>query len=487
MKNTDADQANDPVAGFLTSSMSRSSGKTVVSMGLAATLSDDGHHVQCFKKGPDYIDPIWLARASHRPCFNLDPILQTSTELDDTFHRERRGASTIICEGSQGLHDGLLEDWTDSNASLARRLGLPVVLVIDATGMNRTVAALVNGLVEFDTNVKFNGIILNRVKTDRHERKLRQVIEGHTPLRVLGAIPNCESLHIAEAELGLLPAQAHGAVDLKIARIAREVRLNCDVDAIAGERRSLENNDSNRATTVTTSHTKTSSASPRRKVAIARDEAFQFYYEDDLAKLAARGIELFDVSPLHDDFPDNLDGLIIGGGFPERFANLLAANTGFRRDLRLAVDAGLAVRAECAGLMYLCRSIIVKQTDYPMCNVLDAVVTLQDRPVGRGYMRLESMSCGTTGTAIDDPTAFNAHEFHHSRIVFDEEPDYAYRVTRGHGTDGIHDGVVLENVIASYAHFRNTNATPWIDWFIAQLDGKSYAPNRHIVESSQHV
>jgi len=212
-------------SGYLISSMSRSSGKTVISIGLAAAVRGEGFAVQCFKKGPDYIDPLWLGRASQRSCFNLDPIIQSPEELQNAFRQNLSDASLVLVEGSQGLHDGLKQDWSDSNAYLSRQLNLPVMLVIDAVGMNRTVAALINGLVEFDEDVKFAGVILNRINSGRHEQKLRQAIEGHTSLSVVGAVPNCSSLHIEERQLGLVPAPAHGAVDLKIEKIARQLRV----------------------------------------------------------------------------------------------------------------------------------------------------------------------------------------------------------------------------------------------------------------------
>jgi len=455
-------------------------------MGLAAAITAEGYAVQCYKKGPDYIDPLWLARASKRRCFNLDPVLQSTVELENTFNRYRDDSAMVLVEGSQGLHDGLKEDWTDSNASLSRQLGLPVLLVIDARGMNRTVAALVNGLVEFDVDVEFAGLILNRVKSVRHERKLRQVIESHTRLSVLGAVPSCRSLEIEERELGLVPAPAHNAVDLKIERVADQLRQHCDLNCILDELVSTKDhtNAHNDAPAAVTVNVKTDvdveSGSDswhrntmRRRVAVARDAAFQFYYDDDLERLAARGIELINVSPLHDDFPDNIDGLLIGGGFPERYAEALAANTRFRRGLRRAVAQGLAVRAECAGFMYLCRSLILGSDEYPMCHVFEAAVHMQDKPIGRGYMHVQCLSSPLTELPAtlsddDDVSRFNAHEFHHSQI-------------------GNHDGVLLHNVVASYAHFRHTLDTPWVDWFLAQLDGEHPATHIKAEVSSQHV
>jgi len=222
-------------------------------------------------------------------------------------------------------------------------------------------------------------------------------------------------------------------------------------------------------------------------VAVARDEAFQFYYQDDLAALAARGVSLIDVSPIHDDFPDNVDGILLGGGFPERYAMKLAANEKFRTGLRRAASKGLAVRAECAGLMYLCRSLTVDRVDYEMCNVIDATVQIQEKPVGRGYMHLDWVSTPTSEQDIDGISRFNAHEFHHSEIHFDRPPRFAFRVLRGHGTDGVNDGVLIHNVIASYAHFRHTQNTPWIDWFMAQLAGNNLPQYGQIFENIEHV
>jgi len=181
----------------------RSSGKTTLSMGLARALRDRGYPVQCFKKGPDYIDPMWLASASGRPCYNIDPWMQSAAEMQATFNRG--GHSLRLIEAAMGVHDGLCEEGSDSSAGIARALNVPVILVINCKGMHRTAAALLAGITAFDPQVNFSGVILNRVSTSRHEAKLRFAIEQHTDLRVYGAIGQHPAINIDERELGLLP------------------------------------------------------------------------------------------------------------------------------------------------------------------------------------------------------------------------------------------------------------------------------------------
>ena len=184
--------------------------------------------VQVFKKGPDYIDPFWLGIASGRPCYNLDPYVQSRSELQSTFSRHAANKSVSLVEGTMGLHDGLAADGADSNAAIARELGLPVLLVVDCRGMHRTVAALLNGLCQFDAKVAFAGVILNRVRTERHAAKLRDAIDCHTDLRVLGCIEDHSNASIVERELGLTPAQEHGASEAQVETIADLLQASCD-------------------------------------------------------------------------------------------------------------------------------------------------------------------------------------------------------------------------------------------------------------------
>lgn len=451
---------------------SRSSGKSIITIGIAAAARRAKLPIRCFKKGPDFIDPLWLAKASGRSCINLDPILQQSSEVTKTFSRWQSTDGFNLVEGSMGLHDGLIEDFSDSNASLAAQLQLPVLLVVDASGMNRTVASIVRGLVEFDSRVSFKGVILNRIKSSRHEQKLCDAITEHTDLSVLGTVPESPRLRIDERELGLVPAPGLENADVIVEAVADLVANSCELDEIFGDTTSDPH-----AESISRAESPMLSQGARWRVAIAKDEAFQFYYADDLEELASRGVELVECSPLEDPFPTEIDGLLIGGGFPERYAHRLHENRAFLQGLSEAAESGVAIRAECAGLMVLCRSIRVDGETYSMAGVIDGSIEMQKKPVGRGYMCLQAN--GHNGWIKNplgsDQTApvskFNAHEFHHSLLTLnsDHHYDFEYQVKRGHGIDGSVDGLRLNNVVASYAHFRNTVKTPWVDGFVDQL------------------
>jgi len=347
--------------GYFISAPWRSSGKTMLSLGLARAARQRSLVVQTFKKGPDYIDPLWLSAASDRPCFNLDPYLQSDAELAATFDSHLAEAAVVLVEGTMGLHDGLHSDGSDSNAAIAKRLRLPTLLIVDCRGMHRTVAALVNGVCAFDPALNIAGVVLNRVRSSRHGEKLERAIREHTDVTLHGMLPETPSIQISEQELGLLPAPEHSSCGNSVDRVACLLSDHCDLDSLFQAPSIVAT-----IASVKTLTAPTPTQSTGITIGIARDAAFHFYYQDDLDTLRERGVTLLSISPLQDDFPTHLDGLIIGGGFPERYANELAANVGFRDGLRQAIADGLAVHAECAGLMYLCRTIKQGESVYPM-------------------------------------------------------------------------------------------------------------------------
>ena len=522
----------------------RSSGKTTLTVGLARAARHRHLNVQCFKKGPDYIDPQWLASASGCACYNLDPHLQTSDELTSTYTQHRTGANVTLVEGAQGLHDGLHDDCSDSNASIAQLLNLPVLLTFDARGMNRTLAALINGLQSFDPNVVYSGIIVNRVRSSRHFQKIDATIRQYTDFNLIGSLPESDDIALLEKNLGLVPALECNESQQIIEATADLLESNCDLDTLfadtvagrssnvapinaelivaatsAAETTAAQTRASEKIaagiTVTQTTFSETShkfvcnehrtqsdtiftpnaaSANRSLRIGLAYDEAFHFYYQDDLNVLHKRGVEIVKVSPLRDKFPDALDGLVIGGGFPERYAHKLSENIDFRQRLAHAVEQGLAVHAECAGLIYLCRSIRQNDDVFSMAGCINADVELLERPVGRGYMRLKAcesenrplpgspaavMTGLPTGSPSDSSTGLTeqgcllAHEFHHSKVTFDTAPEFIYHVERGYGIDGCHDGVRINNVQATYAHFRHTSNTPWVDWLLGRISNGS--------------
>ncbi len=445
---------------FLISAAHKSSGKTTLSLGLAAALRKRGLSVQTFKKGPDYIDPIWLGLAAGRPCRNLDFYLQPHHELLDTFARHAATADAALVEGNKGLYDGLDLSGSNSNAALAQLLGLPVVLVLDARGMTRGIAPLILGYQAFDPGIRIVGVILNRLGGTRHEAKLRAVIEHYTDVPVLGAVLENTELTIVERHLGLMPANETAVAEARIAAIARTVSGQVDIDRLL-------------QVTATDQPLRPRSApqpvaaGPIIRLGIARDAAFGFYYADDLDALRQAGAELVPFSPIADAQLPEVDALFIGGGFPECFMRELEANTGMRESVRRAIEAGLPAYAECGGLMYLARSLAWRGEKREMAGVIPADVVMHDKPVGRGYVRLAPTGNHPWVPPDAHPDEIPAHEFHYSSLEnLDPALRFAYEVKRGHGTDGRHDGVVYKNLLASYTHLRSAGSCSWAARFV---------------------
>ena len=459
---------------WLVSAAHRSSGKTTVSIGLCRALRRRGRSVQPFKKGPDYIDPMWLTLAAGRACRNVDPHLAGWEELGASFLRHAAGADIGLVEGNLGLHDGMAADGSDSNAAVADRLGLPVVLVLDARGTSRGIAPLVLGYQAFEPRVRIAGVILNRVGGSRHEARLRDALERYTDVPVLGALGENPRLAMVERHLGLVPSNEAGEAQRVVETLADAVDDGVDLDALlgatAGEPASTIATAAASARRDTWPQAAAPAASARddaapMRIGIAQDEAFGFYYADDLDALRAAGAELVTFDTLRDATLPDVDGLFIGGGFPEVLAARLAANAPLRRALRERIEAGLPVYAECGGLMYLARSITWRAERHEMVGAIPADVVMHDRAVGRGYVALqETEAFPWPGGPID---SVRGHEFHHSALE-NVAPDlrFAYRVKRGHGIDGTRDGIVHRNVLASYAHLRSVGGNRWPQRFV---------------------
>jgi cobyrinic acid a,c-diamide synthase len=457
---------------FLISAAHKSSGKTSVSIGLCAALARRGARVQPFKKGPDYIDPLWLGQASGHACHNLDFQVQSPNEIDALFRRHAAGADVVLVEGNKGLHDGLDVAGSDSNAALARQLGLPVVLVLDVRGTIRGVAPLLLGYRQFDPDVKIAGVILNFVGGPRHEGKLRAVIERYVDLPVFGTIQRDAALTIGERHLGLVPANEAAAAGTLIARLAEALEAQVDIDALLAA--------SSAAPLSAPPPAPPGSAQAARpvRIGIARDRAFGFYYPGDLEALAAAGARLVPIDTLADRRLPPLDGLFIGGGFPETALDELEANRELRAALRAALAGGLPAYAECGGLMYLARSIRWGERRAEMVGAVPADVVMNARPVGRGYVRLVETGAGPWAAHSDGdtPGTFNAHEFHYSHLEgLPADARYAYRVLRGHGIDGTHDGLVAGNLLACYTHLRDVAGNHWAARFVDFVRRCAYA------------
>ncbi len=454
------------------------SGKTTVSLGLCAALSARGLAVQPFKKGPDYIDPSWLSEAAGRSCCSLDPFFHhDGGALVDAFVSGSAGADIALVEGNHGLYDSLAEDGSGSTAALARQLDAPILLVINAARMGRSAAAMVHGYLTFEPSTPIAGVILNNVARGRHESKMRQAIEQHCGVPVLGALPRDEGLAIPDRHLGLVPRSEqqlrseHDGLLPAFDACRQVVERHLDVSAIlriAQEAPALPRPLS--LSPIPCSQFLIPSPRSPVPIAIFRDAAFTFYYPENLAALEAAGAELVYVDALRDRELPRADALVIGGGFPEMFMAELSANEAMRRAVREAATAGLPIYAECGGLMYLSRRIIWGEQSAEMVGVLPCDVEMTGRPQGHGYV--EAVVDG------DNPffpvgSALRGHEFHNSRLVHvGEGMRTAYRLTRGNGMgddlegskgsrDGGRDGLVLATVLASYTHLHAAGAPGW--------------------------
>ncbi len=447
----------------------KSSGKTTVSIGLCAAIKQRGNIVQSFKKGPDYIDPYWLAQATGRNCYNLDFYTMEREEILCLMQHKSQGADISLIEGNKGLYDGLDLDGSNSNAALATLTKTPVILVLNARGMTRGIAPLILGYQAFDKNVLIKGVILNRLGGSRHESKLRNVIEHYTDVEVVGAIHNDQRFDIDERHLGLVPGHEDPFCTQKIQLLADAVNDQVNLDAvlnIAGQAAELP-------AVETSIEVKTNQQDkiqqPHIKLGLVRCSAFGFYYPDDLQALQDAGAELIEIDPcLQTELPD-IDALFIGGGFPETHMNELEANQGLRTAIKSAIDNGLPTYAECGGLMYLARSIQWNKKVCQMVGCIDTDIIMEKTPQGRGYVQLqETANSPWPKLASQTPDAIiNAHEFHYSRFkTVDKNVQFAFDVKRGTGINGKSDGYIYKNLLANYTHQRNTWNNPWAQRFI---------------------
>ena len=449
---------------LLVSAAHKSSGKTTITVGLCAALSAQGLVVQPFKKGPDYIDPMWLGQASGRACFNLDPYLMTPGQITDCFIHHSTDSDISIVEGNKGLYDGLALDGSNSNAALAHLLDLPVVLVLDARGMTRGIAPLILGYQAFDARIRIAGVILNQLGGARHESKLRAVIEHYTDVQVLGAIGHDPRLAVVERHLGLMPNHELDDAALRVRAMGELIGSQVDLSRviqIAGSASAPVPPPASMSVTL-------EPAQPRVRIGVARDKAFGFYYPDDLLALEQAGADIVPIDTLCDTDLPPMDGLFIGGGFPEMFMSELQANTALRSSIKTAIEADLPVYAECGGLMYLARTLRWKDAVYDMVGALPADVVMHERPVGRGYVELALTADAPWPSAQGaNPTVLRGHEFHYSSLE-NMAPDlkFAYQVRRGYGADGQRDGLVYRNVLASYAHLRSGAGSDWAAQFV---------------------
>jgi cobyrinic acid a,c-diamide synthase len=427
------------------------SGKTTITAGLIAALAGRGLTVAPFKCGPDYIDPSYHALAAGRPCHNLDAWLVPEAQIPGVLSRRSLGADLALIEGVMGLFDGYAgDDDTGSSAHIARLTQTPVVIILDVRAMARTAAALVAGLRDFDPRIRVAGVICNQVGSPRHAQMLARAIEDGIGLPVLGALSREEAITLPERHLGLVPTAEPGRWQAWLDEVRARVEAGVDLDRLLELARAVpalsEGQDT--ACCPLTPDPRL----PTPVIAVARDEAFSFLYEENLDLLRDAGAEIAFFSPLRDKaLPDGTGALYLGGGFPELYAAQLSANTSLLTAIRGAAARGLPIYAECGGLMYLTEAVVdVEGVAHPMLGLL----------LGRSAMTPRLTLGYRTVRATGDSWLWRAgetvrgHEFHYSTwerrpeeldMLYTCLPD-AFRPDEH--PEGAHDA----NVLASYVH-----------------------------------
>jgi len=442
---------------MIISALKGGSGKTILSIGVIGAWKQQGKTVIPFKKGPDYIDAGWLALAAGQPCYNLDSFLLDQNQLLKSFVRHAIPSGISVVEGNRGLYDGIDLKGSTSTAELSKLLGLPVVLCLDCTKSTRTMAAVLLGCLHFDADVSIQGVVLNRVAGSRHEKILRISIEHHCGIPVIGAIPAMDS-QFPERHMGLVPTQEHDWAAESVNAVSRVVKACLDMSKLEEiAHQALPIN-----APVYSSIERTELVSVEKpRIGIIRDSAFQFYYPENLEALILEGAELVFLSPLTQQHLPYLDALYIGGGFPETHARILAENACFRSELKNLAEEGLPIYAECGGLMYLGKEIVLEDAAYPMVGVLPVVFGLSPKPKGHGY----------TIVTVDGKNPFypegmeiRGHEFHYSWVAsFEETADcrLVFSMKRGAGFLNHRDGVCYKNILATYTHIHASGTPEW--------------------------
>jgi len=446
------------------------SGKTIASIAVICGWRKKGFSLTAFKKGPDFIDSAWLKEATGQPCYNLDTFLMAEKTVVQSFIQRTRGETGAVIEGNRGLFDGVDEKGSHSTASLAKLLKTPLILVIDCTKATRTIAALVLGCQKMDPQLKIKGLILNQIAGNRHASIIRSSIEQECRIPVLGEIPKLKDLPFPERHLGLVPPPEHHKREAALKFCTEIGEKHLDLDClweVASKAPHLKISSYNEGAC------KKKSPSLVR-IGVIKDSAFQFYYPENLEELERRGGKIIEINALQDKALPLVDGLYIGGGFPETNIEGLAANTNFRRSLQQAVEDGLPVYAECGGAMYLGKSVHVQNKFFPMAGIFPVVFNVDEKPWGHGYTILKT---DAHNPFFKFGSVIRGHEFHYSKVEEwkEDQISLAFKVKRGFGFNGKRDGLCYKNVLSTYTHIHALGERRWASALIRKAE--SYKNN----------
>ncbi len=436
-------------------------GKTTITIGLMAAFRKKGLVVQGFKCGPDYIDPAYHTAITGRPSRNLDSWMLTEDVVRGVLTRASADADISVIEGVMGLYDGKspVED-SGSTAEISLLTQTPVVLVVNVHSMARSAAAVVKGFQALNPNVSIIGVIANHAGSEGHGELIRQAVEKECGIPLLGTLVRTPEVRIPERHLGLLPAVERGELEPLFEQLGEMVAQRIDIDRLLAlaEAPPIPSNSTFRLFP-TAKKLRTTV-----RIAIAKDAAFNFYYPENLEMLVEAGAECVFFSPLAgESVPDGVDGLYIGGGFPEEFAAELAAAEGSRTSVRRVIESGMPTFAECGGFMYLTNEIITTDGEsYPMVGIIPGRTRMQTKRAALGYRE----AYGLAGNfLLQEGETARGHEFHYSTFETDEELPRAYEVQSRFGKK--QEGVLRENVVAGYTHLHFASAPLVVERWIS--------------------
>ncbi|MHC1631233.1 MAG: cobyrinate a,c-diamide synthase [Methanotrichaceae archaeon] len=404
-------------------------GKTTVVLGLMAALKRRGLEVQPFKVGPDFIDPTHHTAICGRTSRNLDTFMMGEEGVRRSFSSGMKGADVAVIEGVMGLYDGLEDTEVASSAHVAKALKVPVILVINVHGMSRSAAALALGYTRFDPQVKIAGLILNRVGSERHLSMIQKVMD----LPILGALPQKKNIFLPSRHLGLTMGFES---DHDLDRLADLIEENADLDKILELRCELP-----------PARPLPEPPDEQVKIGVAYDEAFCFYYQENFDELKQLGAEIVFFSPMKNEMPD-VDGLYLGGGYPELYAKALE-DAKARHQIKGAADDGMPIYGECGGLMYLEESVISEDSEHEMVGVLPATTIMTKRLQALGYVEGDVIK---ENPIVEKGRSIRGHEFHYSKMDCARDAHFAYKFRRGKGILNNLDGLTEHNTLGSYLH-----------------------------------
>lgn len=440
-------------------------GKTTITLGLMSILIEKGYSVQGFKAGPDYIDPSHHTAITERFSRNLDTWLMSEDVCLELFERAVAGSDIAVIEGVMGLYDGCL-DGTEfgSTAHLAKILNVPIILVVDAKGLSRSAGAVVLGYKNFDKNVNIAGVILNRVRSERHYHSLKRSIEENCGIPVLGYMPSHAEITLPERHLGLVPSAEQELSKFVYKKIGNLLAATTDINKLVDIAVSTGGIPSFKKTVFHGIEKRC-----KFRIAVASDEAFNFYYQDNLELLEAYGVELAYFSPMYDKFlPSDIKGVYIGGGFPELYAGMLASNSAMKESIRKAYKKGVVVYGECGGMMYLLEYLIDhKKVTHEMCGILKGTTRMEDKRQGLGYINVEASH---DTILCKKGTQFRAHEFHWSSLHVPDGTPYAYTISKCDNKEPRPDGIFHDHALGSYTHIHFATNPILIKHFLQTIE-----------------